>query len=301
MPSQLVSVVVSNYNYARFLPAALDSVLAQTHRELDVVVVDDGSTDESLAVLARYGGRIRVLRQENAGVSAARNAGIAASRGGAVAFLDSDDVWDHGKIAAQVVRLADERVGLVYCGIEYIDAQGASLGRDVEGLEGSILVPHGLLRAKTVRTGSSALVRRECFDTRGCFDVKLSTSADWDMWRRIATSYDVAIVRRPLLKYRVHGAQMHRRLDVFERDMLRAVGRMFDDPAAVAIRPHRRLCYANLYATLCGSYLYQRAWSKTASFALKSLAQRPDVLIAQALSAPLRRARRLKAAEPELS
>jgi glycosyltransferase involved in cell wall biosynthesis len=288
----LVSVVISNYNYARFLPAALDSVLSQTHQELEVIVVDDGSSDESREVLARYGNRIRLICQDNAGVSAARNAGILASRGEAVAFLDSDDVWDHVKIAEQVARLTIARLGLVYCGIEYIDEQGGSLGFDVEGVEGRILVPHGLLRARSVRAGSSAVVRRNCFDSCGLFDAHLSTSADWDMWRRIACVYDVAMVRRPLLKYRVHRAQMHHRLDVFERDMVRAVSAMFEDPAAAAIWPHRRLCYANLYATLCASYWRYGSWANSWSCALRSLTQRPDVLIAQAIGVPLRRVRR---------
>ena len=293
MSAPLVSVVIPNYNYARYLPAALDSVLGQTHTALDVMVVDDGSTDDSAAVLARYDGRIRVLRQKNAGVSAARNNGIAASRGEAIAFLDADDVWDREKIAAQVERLADLQVGLVHCGIEFIDAQGQSLGVDVAGEEGDILLPHALLRAKTVRTGSSALVRKVCFDTVGSFDTGLSTSADWDMWRRIAGTYRVAMVRRPLLKYRVHGAQMHKNVEVFQRDMERAMASMFADPAAAAVQPYRRECYANMYATLCGSYLHQRSWQKTASCAVKSLVQRPDKLLAQAVGLPLRRARRL--------
>ncbi len=233
MPSPLVSVVISNYNYGRFLPAALDSVLRQTYTALDVIVVDDGSTDESAEVLARYDGRVRILRQKNAGVSAARNAGILASRGEAVAFLDADDVWDHDKIAAQVERLSKAPVGLVYCGIEFIDAQGGSLGVDVEGEEGRIVVPHALLRAKTVRTGSSALVRRVCFDTRGLFDVKLSTSADWDMWRRIACFVRRGDGAAAAAQYRVHGAQMHRNV---ERLRARHAARLRQHVR----RPHRR-------------------------------------------------------------
>jgi glycosyltransferase involved in cell wall biosynthesis len=294
----LVSVVIPNYNYGRFLPAALDGVLGQTHTALDVIVVDDGSTDDSAQVLARYDGRIRVLRQKNAGVSAARNAGIQASRGQAVAFLDADDVWDKEKIAAQVERLANPQVGLVHCGIEFINAHGGSLGVDVEGAEGRILVAHALLREKTVRTGSTALVRRECFDRLGLFDVGLSTSADWDMWRRIAGSYEVAMVRRPLLKYRVHGAQMHRNLDVFERDVLRAVGSMFADPIAAAVlQPFRDECYANLYSTLSRSYFGQGHWKKSVQFAVSSLRRRPDRFLIEALSAPLRRARKLLSAQ----
>jgi glycosyltransferase involved in cell wall biosynthesis len=297
MSSPLVSVVIPNYNYARFLPAALDSVLGQTHRSLDVIVIDDGSTDDSAKVLAGYNGRIRVLRQQNAGVSAARNAGILASRGEAIAFLDADDLWAADKIEAQLEHLADPQVGLVHCGIQYIDAQGDSLGVDVEGAEGHILIAHALLRKKTVRTGSSALVRRDCFDKVGLFDTGLTTAADWDMWRRLISSYAVAMVRRPLLKYRLHGAQMHRNVEVFERDVLRAVDSMFADPAAAAIMPYRRQCYANLYSTLSGAYLHQRRWRKSAECAVNSLRQRPDRFLINALGIPVRRARKLLQAQ----
>jgi len=113
-----VSLVIATFNHARFVGEALDSALAQTLRAVEVVVVDDGSTDDTPAVLARYDGRILVIRQPNRGLAAARNAGLAASRGTYVTFLDADDVLMPTKLAEQVAVL--ERapaVGWTYCDV----------------------------------------------------------------------------------------------------------------------------------------------------------------------------------------
>ena len=112
-----VSLVIATFNHARVLAEAIDSALSQTLDPVEVVVVDDGSTDDTPTVLARYAARIRVLRQPNRGLAAARNAGLAATRGSYVAFLDADDVLAPTKLAEQVAVL--ERaptVGWTYCG-----------------------------------------------------------------------------------------------------------------------------------------------------------------------------------------
>lgn len=292
MSDRLVSVVIPNYNYARFLPEAIDSVLAQTYRAVEIIVVDDGSKDESAQVLQRYDGRVKAILQANAGVSAARNTGIRASRGEAVAFLDSDDAWDSTKLERQMQHLETPSVGLVHTGVEYVDSAGRRLGLDVHGAEGRILRRHALFRSPTVRSGSTALVRRSLFDQVGLFDEALSTSADWDMWRRLGGACEVRMIAAPLTKYRLHDGAMHRNVAAFEKDMLRAFARMFEDPAATELLPLKRKCYSNLYATLSGSYLSQRNWSKTLAYATRSLAQRPDTIVLQALGMPWRRLRR---------
>src|SRR4051812_3217208 len=118
-----VSVVIATYNHGRYLREAIDSALAQTHPPLEVIVVDDGSTDDTAEILQTYGGRIRAMRQANAGVAAARNAGLAAASGRYVGFLDSDDVWAPDKLARQLAVFdAQPALGLVHCGLERTDA-----------------------------------------------------------------------------------------------------------------------------------------------------------------------------------
>src|SRR5687768_5094018 len=104
----LVSIIIDNFNYGRFLAEAIDSALAQTHGETEVIVVDDGSTDDSRAIIARYGERVRSVLKENGGQASALNAGYRISRGEVVLFLDSDDVLFPGALANAVERLRDE-------------------------------------------------------------------------------------------------------------------------------------------------------------------------------------------------
>jgi len=123
----LVSIVINNYNYARYIAAAIDSALAQTWHPLEVIVVDDGSTDDSWAVIERYGDRVRAIRQANGGQGAAYNAGFAASRGEWVLFLDSDDLLDVGALA-RMLSLVNDKVVKVHGYLRRIDADGRPLG-----------------------------------------------------------------------------------------------------------------------------------------------------------------------------
>ena len=136
MQKGLVSVVIPNYNYARFLPEAIDSVLAQTYGQIEIIVVDDGSTDDSREILDGYGDRVTVIFQQNAGVSAARNNGVSRSRGEYLAFLDADDAWLPAKIERQIAAFrGDEEIGLVHVGMVEIDGSGNSLSERTDGRE----------------------------------------------------------------------------------------------------------------------------------------------------------------------
>jgi glycosyltransferase involved in cell wall biosynthesis len=284
-----VSVIIPNYNYGRYLSAAIDSVLGQTYSHLEVIVVDDGSTDGSEAVLRGYEGRVSWFQQRNQGVSAARNRGIQESRGELIAFLDADDVWHPQKIERQIAVLQDPAVGIVCTGLQYISTSGQSLGTNLCGGRGRVLHEFALLRKTVVLAGgSSVLVRKECFTRAGLFDAELSTSADWDMWRRIACYYDIEVVREPLISYRLHSSAMHRDVGLMERDMLRAFAKMFADPAASRIRPLRRECYSNLYMILCGSYFQARRWDACLRCMARSLVLRPAGILYLA-SFPFRR------------
>jgi glycosyltransferase involved in cell wall biosynthesis len=126
----LVSIVINNYNYVRYLEAAVESALAQTWRPLEVVVVDDGSTDDSWSVVERFGERVRAIRQANGGQGAAYNSGFAASRGDWILFLDSDDLLDSDAIARMMAREAPE-VAKIQGYLRYIGSEGEVLGGTV--------------------------------------------------------------------------------------------------------------------------------------------------------------------------
>lgn len=288
MSAPLVSVVITNYNYAQFLPEALDSALAQTYENIEVLVVDDGSSDGSDEILRRYESRVGVIHQKNQGVAAARNRGIAEAKGSLVAFLDSDDVWLPEKLSAQIACLGDDDVGMVYTGLRYVDRDGASLGTMLTGSRGRVLEELVLLRGPGVpASGSSALIRRSTLDSVGVFDESLSTSADWDMWRRIACHYSIEVVPEPLVHYRQHEGAMHTNTSVLERDMLRAFESTFADPAAAAVHPLEHRCYGNLYLMLAGSHLQAGNVKKSLRALALALRARPGG-IGYVLSTPLR-------------
>ncbi len=290
MSRPLVSVVIPNFNYGRFLSRALESVFAQTYSELEVLVVDDGSTDESLDVLRRYEERIRSISQRNQGVSRARNLGIRESRGELLAFLDSDDWWLEEKLAKEVDLLESGGFGMVYTGLRFVSEDGAVRGETTDGLSGRVLKELALLEKPGIpASGSSALIRRECFDVVGLFDPALSTSADWDLWRRIACRYAIGMVREPLTSYRLHAAAMHREVELFEHDMLLAFQKMFADEAAREAHPLERRATARLFMTLAGSYFRVGRWGKVLEYCAKSLALNPSGLFRLAVLPSFRR------------
>ena len=285
----LVSVIIPNYNYDSFLREAVDSVLSQTYERVEVVVVDDGSTDSSRDVIESYGGRIKGVFQSNRGVSAARNHGVSVSSGQLVAFLDADDAWMPEKLERQVEALvASEGFDAVHVGVEEVDASGAHMTFALDGLSGE--VANELLRLERsviLGGGSGILTTREAFDAVGGFDEQLSTSADWDFFYRIAKRGKVAFVEEPLLRYRRHGSNMHGNIGRMEREMLLAFRQAFESGAEAP----RRICYGNLHRTISGSYFRAGDYRGFLRNAVLSVLNRPSNILYFA-SFPLRRMRR---------
>lgn len=211
-----VSVVIPTYNRKEYVQIAIESVLAQTYTDLEIIVVDDGSTDATdRALQARYGDRIRYEWQSNQGESAARNRGIALAKGDFVAFLDSDDVWLPHKLARQMGVMADRPdVGLVVCQAWRIDRSGQRMpglpfGPPVEG--STVGITHLLRRNVLGPAGSSALVRSSVFHVVGGFELDLTFGEDWDMWLRISRHSGIYCLAEPLVEIRFHqSAQQHR-------------------------------------------------------------------------------------------
>lgn len=212
MEHDLVSVVVTTYNYGRYLPFALESALAQGHRNIEVLVVDDGSTDDSREVAARYlsDPRLRYIHQDNAGQASAKNRGIRESRGAFVAFLDADDVWLPGKLEKQLGLFADPAVGVTCTGRRLLlpdgserPYQGAALRR------GDVL---GDVFLDNFLCFSSTMVRRSCLESYGSFDESIRMGIDYDLWIRMAARCRFDFVDEELVLYRVGHAQMSKNL-----------------------------------------------------------------------------------------
>ncbi len=286
MADPWVSVIIPNYNYSQYLREAIDGVLAQTYPEIEIIVVDDGSTDGSREVLDSYGDRIVAIYQKNGGVSAARNNGVSQSRGEFVAFLDADDVWLPAKIERQMAVFTDDsEIGLVHVGVVEIDGAGNSLFERTDGMAGR--VSEALLRFEgpvILGGGSGLMLPRRVFDAAGGFDTRLSTSADWDMFYRISIRYSIGFVPEILLKYRVHSSNMHGNIGAMEHDMMLGFEKVFTNGSTA----ERRKCYGNLHKMLAGSYFRSGNYPDFARHAFKSIANRPANL-GYFLQFPLRR------------
>jgi len=264
--------VIPNYNYAHYLRETIDSVLAQTYPNIEIVVVDDGSKDDSKKILAGYGDKVRTIFQQNQGVSAARNNGVEKSVGEFIAFLDADDAWLPTKIEKQVARFrGDEKLGLVHVGVDEIDADGNSLVERLEGVEGRVSSILLMLKREGVLGGGSGLmVPRRVFDEIGGFDLRLSTSADWDLFYQVSERYAVGFVAEILLKYRVHNSNMHGNVRVMEHDMMLAFEKAFSttEPEILAVK---RPAYGSLHQILAGSYFVAGNYPAFISHSIKSL------------------------------
>ena len=206
----LVSVIVPAYNVARYIAATLDSILAQTFRDFEIIVVNDGSPDsEDLEkVLEPYQSRIIYLRQENQGLAAARNTGIRASRGEYIAPLDSDDLWDPEHLEAQIAMFnADPSIDMVYADAR-IFGDAPDAGRTVMELSpsrGEVTFERLATRECTVQV-CVCVIRREILFRAGLFDPTLRRTEDIDMWLRLALHGGrICYQRRVLGKYRRRG------------------------------------------------------------------------------------------------
>jgi glycosyltransferase involved in cell wall biosynthesis len=200
-----VSVVIPAYNAMTYLPETLESVLRQTFTDFEVLIVDDGSSDNIVEwASGLVETRVRLISQANQGVSTARNTGIAHAQGEYVGFLDADDLWEPTKLEKQVRCLEDNpAVGLVYTWTALIDQSGSPMGK-VWGshIEGNVW--EQIVINDMISNGSSPMVRHSCFETVGVFDPNISGVEDRDMWIRIAARYPFGVVKEPLTLYRRH-------------------------------------------------------------------------------------------------
>lgn len=217
-----ISVVIPAFNYAHYLPEAVASVLAQTFTNLELLIVDDGSTDPTPEVCARFSDpRVRTIRQPNAGLSAARNTGLHAARFPAVAFLDADDCWEPGFLAAVVEAFArlDPRFAAIATASVRMDAAGRLLPPPRKNFlhEGELTAATFCLRNRPL--SSSIVVRRAAFAECGGFDPALRSSEDRDMWIRLtARGHRFFYLAQPLARIRRHPQNMSKNAPRMKRN-----------------------------------------------------------------------------------
>lgn len=215
-----VSVVIPIYNAEKFISETIESVMAQTCSDWEIIAVDDGSTDKTPEILRSYKKRLskkmRVITQENSGLSITRNVAISAAKGGYVAFLDHDDLWVPEKLEKQVKLLdSNKELGMVYSDSYMIDEKG-DLKKDT--FFGKIKPSRGNVFDKLFYVNFipclTVITRKEMLKKVGQFDPRYKISEDHDMFLRIAECYPVDFIEQPLAKYRLHGESASKNIEV---------------------------------------------------------------------------------------
>lgn len=246
-----ISVVIPAHDVEPYVGEAVRSALVQTHANVEVVVVDDGSTDGTASAVERFrDDRLRLVRKPNGGCASSRNAGLAVARGEFVAFLDGDDFWHPRKLERELSVLeADPSADLVFSLSEVVDESGRNLGLMKSGSRRSFDF-EDLLVENPVGNGSAVLIRRDALDRAGPFDESLPASSDCDMWLRLARLRARNFVCLPevFTYYRRRDGQTtghwRRMQDAHERVLAKARAA---DPSAVARLEHLSRCHRNRY------------------------------------------------------
>lgn len=243
----LISVVIPVYNGEKTIKDTIESVLAQTFQNFELIVINDGSKDSTLEIISGIQDpRIKVFSYPNAGLSASRNRGIAQASGEYISFIDADDLWTPDKLESQLKALEENpQAVLAYSWTNCIDESGQLLGPgDRSNISGDVYAT--LLLNNFLENGSNALIRTKVFAEVGGFDESLNSAEDWDMWLRLAARYPFVLVPFPHILYRVYTTSMSSNVLKMEAACLRVIERAFEQ-APDSLQYLKEPSIANIY------------------------------------------------------
>lgn len=254
-----VTVIVPAYNYGHYLPRAIESILEQTVTDFEILIVDDGSTDDTATIADAYAkndARVRCIHQENAGLSAARNNGLQAARTPWVTFLDADDELSPHFLERCLATLEGlpSNFAMVACNSRRIDSENRLLPEKFRDFRGNREISRQDLILKN-RFPANVLVRRDVFDRAGEFDPSLTSSEDRDMWIRIARTQRIFYLAEPLVSIRSHPSNMSRNSDRMRRNMRKVLHK--------ALREEKFSILKMVFRLKVASYFhFQNAWMR---------------------------------------
>jgi len=274
-----VDVIIPAFNAAKYLPAAIESVLSQTFDDWQILLVDDGSTDNTAEVVApfldRFGSKIKYIKQANRGLPAARNTAIRASTAEFLALLDADDVWLPCRLSESLKVLAERpQAGLAYgliTGIDPEDRLGSTWVGNLKDAEGHIATH--IYTRKVHLPCPTVTFRRRCIDEVGIFDETMRATEDRDLWLRIALRYEVAFVPTVLAYYRVSPDSMSRDPQRMFKAQLQFIEKHYGAPGCGMMA--RRIALSRCYKQRADALWIQRQpWAALVS-SLRALAWYP--------------------------
>lgn len=274
-----VTVVIPAYNAMRYIAETMDTVLAQTYQDFEVLVVNDGSTDETpnwVNQISQKEPKVRMVSQANKGLAGARNTGVANARGKYIAFIDADDLWERTKLEQQVNSLeSNPKAGLCYTWTALADSEGRATGRVIAShAEGDVW--QQMTEMNIVCCGSTPMIRRSCFDDVGEFSVDVSPSDDWDMWWRIAAKYSFTVVKEPLIRYRQHPNNSSKKCEHMLKTSRILIERNFAN-APLELLHLRNRSYGCIYLYLAWRAIENNDYQQAQEFRAQAIAHRPQL------------------------
>lgn len=254
--TNLVSIIIPCYNAEKFITETIQSVLNQTYTDWELIIIDDGSKDNSSKIVASFlsDPRISYFYQENTGVSIARNNGISKVNGKYIAFLDADDIWTDSNLEEKINKLQNDEIDYVFSDKEHINEDSSSMNIFSKGTDINLL-HHFLLWDRTVIPGpaSNLIVKKKCLDSGLRFDSKFSTAADQDFCFNLAAKYKGKIIAKPLFKYRILANSMSRNIATMEKDHIAVYKKAAKNNLFNSFL-FKQQCFSNLYLVLAGSW-----------------------------------------------
>ncbi|WP_188093573.1 glycosyltransferase family 2 protein [Marinobacter salinexigens] len=244
----MVSVVIATYNMGQYLPDAVSSVLAQNWTNLEVIVVDDGSTDNTSDRMEVFNGnpRVRYIPTENRGQPKAKNRGLNEAKGEFIAFCDADDLWDPKKLHVQMPHFNDPTVGVVYSEVTYIDQDGNPITKPQPYERHSGKVTNNLVVKNFVPFGS-AVIRRRCLEQNGCFDEALPMGIDWDLWLRYSVDWHFTYAPEVTYIYRIWPGQMSKNFRGRYDNAFRILNKFLDNHPNAINESLKARAWADMY------------------------------------------------------
>lgn len=224
----VISVIIPVYNGAKTVRETIESVLNQTYHDFEIIVINDGSQDDTLAIInSIQNQKIQLFSYPNAGLSASRNRGFARARGEFIAFLDADDLWTTDKLESQLTALQQNpQAAVAYSWTDHIDECSQFL-RPASYTSCSGNVYERLLIGNFISCGSNTLIRTQALSNVGGFDESLKAAEDWDMWLRLAALYEFVVVPRPQVLYRISPYSMSANISRMEAASLQVIERAY--------------------------------------------------------------------------
>jgi len=278
-----VSVIIPAYNQAILTGKTIESVLSQTYKNIEIIVVDDGSTDNTAEFLEAYTGRIKYLYKKNGGACSARNAGIKLATGEYIGLLDCDDLYLPEKIELSVKFLESHSdCGFVHSAAYFVDGNGNILRKFSHCLScrtGPIVKD---LLFRDFICNSTVVVRKSCFNKAGLFDESIFTPGDWDMWLRLAENYKAGYIDKPLVSYRVSSSYNLSHIEQMKKEEFRVLNKAFIRNLNLGLYDKNK-AISNIYYRCFISYLLTGNFPKAKSELISSIRKNKINLISNLL------------------